>query len=194
MCLGPGFSPFVVSIVCPVPFACFYLPVCLVPCLLPISESPPPCLLSFFPFSMCPFARGLFPLPASVCPHARLAALLTRSCLPVWRAGPLYPPGPWASWPPPASEKWQTSSSQTQTLPRVAAQFPRQMGRGACLLAQSQQPPSRLSVCWLCVRARALSLTHCLTLSFVQSVDCVPIVVQCFAKRRCVGEEGENRK
>jgi hypothetical protein len=181
MCLAAG--PFVLSIVCPVPFACFYLPVCLVPCLLPISVCPAPCLL----FSHFPSARGLFPLPASVCPHARLAALCCRFCLPVWRAGPLCPVlGRRQRAREMAKKLVASANSAARRCPFCVADGPGYLLARA--IAAAAVPSFRL----LGVRPSSCALSH--SLSFVQSVDCVPILVLGFCKMRCVGEEEEEEE
>jgi hypothetical protein len=127
-------------------------------------------LPSFFPFSVCPCARGLFPLPASVCPNARLAALSNKQLHKRRRR----------------CRRQRARSGKEARCKRkfCRALLPILRGRWsgvlACLLAQSQQPPSRLSV-----RARALSLTHSLSLSlsFVESVACVPIFGACVLRK-----------
>ncbi len=173
------------------PFACFYLPVCLVPCLLPISVCPALCpLFCFFPvfrLPVCPgpllFARFCLPPCPARCPFDTLLSALVSGRLPFLpllfarvACGPLCPlpspptPGQWASWPPPASEKWQRDSSQTQTLPRVAAHFPRQMGRGALLaraIAAAAVPSFRL----LAIHRSSCALSHSHSRTPIRSIS-----------------------
>ncbi len=153
----------------------------LVPCLLAISVCPAACLLFFpiFRLPVCPgplsFARFCLPTCparwpfwyAPVCPFCPCGVRALPSA---------HPPGQWASWPPPASEKWQRSSSQTNANANSAARccpFCAVDGPG-CLLARAiaaaAVPSFRPSSC-------ALSHSLSLSLSFVESVACVPILV-----------------
>lgn len=157
------------------PFACFYLPVSgpvpfahfCVPSTLPSF-----CFFPVFRLPVCPgplpFGRFCLPPCPARCPFERPVCPFCRFCLPVWRAGPSA--SGLLGRRQRASERWQRNSSQTQTVPRVAAHFPRQMGRGALLaraIAAAAVPSFRL----LAIRGSSCALSHSHSRTLIRSIS-----------------------